>query len=444
MATDPEMGECRPPLSSSKAPLLASAASDDHMKLDLAVRRLELFLSLLGFHQSRSPLTLLLCCCAFLLLGVAVPVVSVCLSGCWGDRCKAYEVGMFELFLLASQVAVAVVSLVCVSLNLRKYGVRRFLFVDHDHGQLERFRKEYVKKIQDFFWLLFWWILPCLLVKTAREVVRFLYTQQESLWKSVVILVASFVSWTYLTAIFLSGCALFNLVCNLQVIHFEDFGRLFERDVDVIQLLEEHVCLRHYLSKISHRFRIYLLLIFFCVSASEVGTLFQTTGYSGIINFTNAGDFAVSFLSLVSSVVQVVGIILCLHSAAKISHRAQGIASLASKWHALVTCSTDSPQLRLTDSSGNLQAVPCPMVTNYSESDLESLDNTAVQTNFHLASHLSSYHKRASLVIYLQGNPGGITIFGWTVDRALINTIFFIELSLVLFVLGKTIVFSTK
>lgn len=43
-------------------------------------------------------------------------------------------------------------------------------------------------------------------------------------------------------------------------------------------------------------------------------------------------------------------------------------------------------------------------------------------------------------VMYLQSNPGGITIFGWTVDRGLINTIFFIELSLVTFVLGKTII----
>lgn len=45
-------------------------------------------------------------------------------------------------------------------------------------------------------------------------------------------------------------------------------------------------------------------------------------------------------------------------------------------------------------------------------------------------------------VMYLQNNPGGITIFGWKVDRALINTIFCIELSLITFVLGKTIVFT--
>lgn len=47
-----------------------------------------------------------------------------------------------------------------------------------------------------------------------------------------------------------------------------------------------------------------------------------------------------------------------------------------------------------------------------------------------------------SAVTYTQSHRGGATIFGWTVDRALISTIFFVELSLVLFVLGKTITFS--
>jgi hypothetical protein len=42
-------------------------------------------------------------------------------------------------------------------------------------------------------------------------------------------------------------------------------------------------------------------------------------------------------------------------------------------------------------------------------------------------------------VMYLQSNPGGFTVFGWRVDRTLINTIFFLEISLVLFVLGKTV-----
>lgn len=47
-------------------------------------------------------------------------------------------------------------------------------------------------------------------------------------------------------------------------------------------------------------------------------------------------------------------------------------------------------------------------------------------------------------VMYLQSNPRGVSIFGWTIDRALIVSIFFIELSLVSFVLGKTITITTK
>ena len=49
------------------------------------------------------------------------------------------------------------------------------------------------------------------------------------------------------------------------------------------------------------------------------------------------------------------------------------------------------------------------------------------------------------VVIYMQSNlGGGATIYEWMMDRPLINTIFFLEFSLVLFVLGKTITFTTK
>ena len=47
-------------------------------------------------------------------------------------------------------------------------------------------------------------------------------------------------------------------------------------------------------------------------------------------------------------------------------------------------------------------------------------------------------------VLYLLANPGGITIFGWIVDRAFLNTILMLELTLVLFVLSKTVVIPGK
>lgn len=289
--------------------------------------------------------------------------------------------------------------------------------------------------------MLLLWLLPCIILKTAHEIVRIWGEENESWWQSAAIVFALVITCTYLNAISLASCILFHLVCNLQVIHFEDYARFLEREPDILVLIEEHIRLRHHLSKISHRFRLYLLSLFLVVTASQFVTLLQTTGYSGAITFSNGGDFAVT------SVVQVVGIILCLHAATKISHRAQAISSVASKWHARLTnSSSEIIQSRHTSSSSSVDApnsihrVSLPI--NCSESDLESLDYFSMLANSHLATVVSSYHKRESFVMYLQTNPGGITIFGWTVDRGLISTIFFIELSLVLFVLGQTVVFT--
>ncbi|XWS22728.1 hypothetical protein CRYUN_Cryun29cG0061200 [Craigia yunnanensis] len=402
-----------------------------------SLEKLERFLSFLGFNQS-SLLSLSLSWAAFSVIGVLVPVLVLELSKC--DDCEMYQIKNFEIDIVASQACLAAVSLFCVSFNLRKYGIRRFLFVDRYGGQMTRFTNLYVKQISDSMHLLIWWSLPCFILKTAREIIRSLYVQRDSWWISVAILVALILSWIYVSTISLSASILFHLLCNLQVIHFDDWAKLLERESDVVVFIEEHIRLRHHLSKISHRFRIFLLLQFLVVTVSQIVTLFQTTGYSGMINFVNGGDFAVS------SIVQVVGIILCLHAATKISHRAQGIASLASRWHALATCTSIDASLRGSNSVGNMEAFNKlnSLHMTFSESDLESVDYVAMPTTMQLASYMSSYHRRQAFVIYLQANPGGITLFGWTVDRGLINIIFFIELTLVTFVLGKTVVFSSS
>lgn len=138
------------------------------------------------------------------------------------------------------------------------------------------------------------WLLPCFLLRTAREVTRTVYLDNDSWWQSVATFFALLVPWTYSAIIYLSGSVLFNLVINLQVIHFENYGKLLERDLDVSVYIEEHTRLNHHLSKISHRFRIYLLLEFLFVTASLFVSLIETTENRGIINFTNGGNFAVS------------------------------------------------------------------------------------------------------------------------------------------------------
>ncbi|KAJ0047992.1 hypothetical protein Pint_15655 [Pistacia integerrima] len=426
-----------PLIQTETPPLQQEDVEVNDTQLSKSLDRLETFLRIFGFCQY-SFLSFSLSWFCFLLLGVALPLFIIQLSYC--SNCEKYEIENFELEILISQSLVAAISLLCVSHNLRKYGVRKFLFVDGQHGHLTEFRREYIQKIHGFFKLLGVWILPCFLLKAAREVIHIVYAHQ-SWWQSVGIVVALLVSWTYSAIIYLSGSLLFHLVCNLQVIHFENYGKLLERDLDVSVYIKEHVRLKHHLSKISHRFRIYLLLEFLVVTATQFMSLLETTGNYGIINFINGGDFAVA------CIVELVGIVICLHAAAKISHRAQGLGSVASRWHASITCSSDgASQLGISSNVGSLEAAnPLSSIPiSYSESDLESGDHVPVATNTQLASYMTMYHKRQAFVTYLQSNSGGATIFGWTIDRALINTIFFIELTVVLFVLGKTITFTTK
>ncbi|KAG5609594.1 hypothetical protein H5410_020875 [Solanum commersonii] len=414
----------------------------DDTDLDKTLQKLELFLTLLGFNQS-SVLSFVLSWIIFLVLGILVPMVMLEVSNCQNPQIKS-----FEFDILVSRALLAAASLLCLSHNLRKYGIRKFLFVDRYSGHIERFSNQYHKKISDSVRLLLLWVLPCFLLKTAREIIRILYVQHESWWQSAAISLAFVSSWTYITAIFLSACVLFHLVCSLQIIHFDDYVKFLEREPDCFVLIQEH-----------------------------------TTGYTGLITYINGGDFAFSIdpkcnylscivvitllnvvnsqsvhtclripenlsIAEVSSIVQVVGVILCLNAAAKISHRAQGIGSIASRWHALATCTSgEASQMRNSTSLSCLEAAnrSNSFYMNFSESDLESVDFVTEPTNTQLASYMSSYQKRQALaVMYLQNNPGGITIFGWTVDRGLINTIFFIELTVVTFILGKTIVFTGK
>lgn len=99
-----------------------------------------------------------------------------------------------------------------------------------------------------------------------------------------------------MSMISLSASVLFHMVCNLQIIHFENYGKLLEGESDVLVFMEEHIHLRYHLSKISHRFIIYLLLGLFAVTASQSVTLLQTTAYSGIITLINGDHVAVSWL----------------------------------------------------------------------------------------------------------------------------------------------------
>lgn len=85
----------------------------------------------------------------------------------------------------------------------------------------------------------------------------------------------------------------------------------------------------------------------------------------------------------ICSAVQLSGFFLCVLGAAKITHRAQGIVSIATRWHMLVTSSSaESEQCKDQMSEGLV-----------SDSDSDSSD-------IHISvipQRLSSFHTRQSL-----------------------------------------------
>lgn len=413
------------------------APKSEQTEQDPALARLETVLVWLGLNQS-TVLKKFLAWLVFMGLGAAVPAVALWATKC--TNCHKVEVMKFEVMIQISDTLLGAVSMLCIAYNMRKYGLRRLLFLDQIHHPLVRFRLDFQSQLMESFRLVKWIIFPCLVVKIIREVWRTVFVHQGAWWESVLILMAIIISWLYLTAIFLFSCVLFNLVCSVQIVHVEDYARLLEGTSDVSLFLKEHMQLRYQLYKISHRFRVFLLLAFLVVTGSQFMTLFETTYYRGTINFINAGDF------VVSSVVQLVGVILCLRAAAKTTHRAQGIASVASQWHAWATCNSSDAIESKDEVNGDGSAEDViPIYSLFAaeyESDMESEAlNLPDQSQF--ASHVASYHKRQALVMYFQFNHTGISIFGWQVDRALMTTLLFVELSLITWVLGKTIVLSS-
>lgn len=113
--------------------------------LDKILQRLNSFLSLLGFKQD-SILSFCVSWTVFLLVGVLLPVLMLEISNCLG--CDKGQIKRFEINIVASQACLAAASLICLSHNLRKYGIRKFLFVDRYTGHAERFSDQYVQKIR--------------------------------------------------------------------------------------------------------------------------------------------------------------------------------------------------------------------------------------------------------------------------------------------------------
>nr|XP_043610036.1 uncharacterized protein LOC122581812 [Erigeron canadensis] len=242
-------------------------------------------------------------------------------------------------------------------------------------------------------------------------------------------------SWLYRTSLFLLVSVLFKLTCSLQILRLEDFAQMLDKLSDVRPILIQHLTIKRNLHVISHRFRVFILLTLILVTASQFASLLVTTVEGSIVNISTSGELALCSVTLV------LGLYICQRSAAKITHKAQSLTSLVTKWHVCATMESLS-DMSITDETRRPSVIPSIVdmgLENEIADDDDELDNTKLIPVY---KHTASYQQRQALVTYFENNETGITVYGFMLDRTSINTVFAIQLSLALWILDKTIGFA--
>uniref|UniRef100_A0A803LYU9 Uncharacterized protein n=1 Tax=Chenopodium quinoa TaxID=63459 RepID=A0A803LYU9_CHEQI len=221
-----------------------------------------------------------------------------------------------------------------------------------------------------------------------------------------------------------SGLAFIGLTCELQILRLEGLRHMFEGSgSEPCAIFLEHRRIRDQFYVTSHRFWFFIVGCMVTITVSQLGALLLVLASKSDKNFLNSGDL------VVCSAKQLSGFFLCLMGAARITHRAQGIVSVATRWHMLMTSCFDSSNHSKGKNSWSRSS---------DDFDQSSLDEAVVKDS----NDQHSFQTRQALVTYLQHNNGGITLFGFALDRGMLHTLFAFEMSLVLWILSKAIVLS--
>ncbi|XP_047307258.1 uncharacterized protein LOC124910631 isoform X2 [Impatiens glandulifera] len=342
----------------------------------------------------------------FIIFAIIVPCIShffLLCSDCDGEHNRS-----FDAVVQLSLTSITTLSFTCLTRFMSKFGLRRFLFIDKLCNESETVREKYTGELHRSFKILFMFLLPCFTVECAYKIWWYASGVNEipflgnAIVSDIVACTVELCSWLYRTVVFFLVCILFRLICCLQILRLQDFAKVFQSDSSDVELvLKEHLRIRR--------------------SGSEV-------------NIYKAGEIALCSINLLT------GLIIILRSATRITHKAQAITSLAAKWH---VCST-------IDSYENAESETPVAIINHNrpfskgsyeddvdEFEEDDLDNTKMIPAY--ARSTICFQKRQALVTYFDNNRAGILLYGSVLDRGSLHTILGIELSLVLWLLGKTV-----
>ncbi|KAK9946738.1 hypothetical protein M0R45_012185 [Rubus argutus] len=364
----------------------------------------------------------------FIVLTIVVPILtSLTLKLTTRDPMS------FNKLVQLPESGLAAIAFFTLSAFFRQYGLRQLLFLDGLEDDTFSVRRGYKRELDKAFKCLACILLPSFVIELAHKIIFFTTVKvslpylSPSVPLNSIVFVLVLASWVYRTGVFLLVCILFRLTCELQILRFEGLHKLFEGlDSNSRIIFQEHMRIKKQLWVTSHRYRYFIIGCMFTITLSQFGALLLVLASKAEKTFLNSGDL------VVCSAVELSGLFLCLMEAARMTHRAQGIVAIATRWHMLLTCSSAAAAGLESDKQGKDQSNG---LCN------EESDNDDIFTS--VSPHNpSSFQTRQALVTYLGHNHGGITLFGFALDRGLLHTLFAFQFSLVLWVLSKVVVLS--
>ncbi|XAR57678.1 hypothetical protein NMG60_11025920 [Bertholletia excelsa] len=281
----------------------------------------------------------------FVLLAIIVPffmITSFDVHHVPDDHAADDNEGSIRKLVQVAESLLASISFFTLSSVNSHGGLRQLLFLDALHEERLHVRRAYTRHLHKAFRSLASILVPSFVVKLADKIVFFKTIDRVSKIIAFPIPVdlsvlasSAMVSWVYRTGAFLLVCVLFRVTCEFQILRFEGFHELLESEgcgSDVAGLIfDEHMRIRRQLSTISHRFRFFIIACLVTITVSQLGALWLIFQAKSPKTFFNSGDL------LVCSAVEIGGFFMCIMGAARITHRAQGIVSVVTRWHMVAT-----------------------------------------------------------------------------------------------------------
>ncbi|KAL9236272.1 hypothetical protein vseg_010963 [Gypsophila vaccaria] len=375
----------------------------------------------------------------FVLFALVVPASSHFYLAC--PTCDAKHHRPFDAVVQLSLSSVAALSFLCLAHFVRKYGLRRFLFFDKLVDESDSVRHHYTTQLHSSLKILSVFVVPCFTVECAYKIWWYasgttrLPFVGDTVWSDVIACTLELISWLYRMLVFFLVCVLFRLICYLQILRLKDFATVFEVNSDVESVLKDHLSIRRHLRIISHRYRRFILGSLILITMSLFTSLLVSTRPHADMGPFRAGELVLCSITLVS------GLMIILRSATKITHKAQAITRLAAKWHVCATIESFTTSETETPVGQNTFQPFSDASHGESDEDAGDEEDDVDTTSFLPAYAYSSisFQKRQALVNYFENNRAGISVYGFMLDRSWLQLIFGVELSLVLWLLQKTI-----